>query len=257
MDSIWERRFIMDLLKMIGLPGLVILGWIYAICANAAAASNVSLWVAILCTSILASTVMTQKNSSNILGALQQECSQSHLLLMNSLDEITQLQTGLVRELTEVQKLMDGRLSLAQTKLILNPIIAAMQWDAFGIIIKFLGGTSRLVSSDNIIDILNTTMHNSFSKFSPYNSFFEDMTAKAILLQATRNVVERVFEKEVQVDRLSVEQLRLCMTIIEQEFGACLNQLHEHIRTNLRAPSLAVPTTRPVNSKDASITGGE
>ncbi len=230
MDDFWGKSFIADLLRVAGLPGLVLIGWIYTLGTGMPIASDISLWVAVLCISVIVGVIFSQSSVLQQFEKFQFEHSESHVLLVNGLNEVVKLQAQMVNKLVEVQLSVDGKLSLSQIKLILVSIVNSLKWITFSILIKYTGSHSQLISPENLKDVVATTVLSSFGKYAKYNQFFEDVVVTGYLQSALDKVIEQALSAEVQKDTTVANHPQTYIRIIEREFNTCIDALYGYIR---------------------------
>lgn len=247
MNEFWGKSFVTDLLRIAGLPGLVLLGWVYTLGTGMPIASDLSLWVAVLCISVIVGVIFSQNSFFQQFEKFQFEHSESHVLLIGGLDEVVKLQAQMVSKLVEVQLSVDGKLSLSQIKLILVSIINALKWTTYTILIKYVGSQSQLISQENLKDVVTTTVLSNFVKYAKHNQFFEDAIVTEHLQETLDKIVEQALSTEVQGDSSKASHPQTYIVVIEREFNSCIDTLYGYIREKTPViPRRLTPVSQPL-----------
>lgn len=216
-----DSKLILELVRTIGLPGVVVVGWVFSLIQGNISPSSTMLWAAVLCAAGLVSAFSTQRGTLTALTELRDDLSVNTELTTNNLEGLAGVQRDIAVVLADVRDTLQGKLTTDHIVLFLPFIVDSVCLVVISSLCKL-----EFVPKEVANLTLRTQAIGQVSVLTQNHSFFNQPAVKDILTACVFNLVEYTYSVEIQ----AAEWSKRAVLIVEKAqtlFTDCTKALQE------------------------------
>lgn len=226
-----DKETFMELLRTIGLPGIIIVAWLIALVTGSSNAENLYLWGSVLAGSVFVNFMVFQLSSwkdaivVDLKGIIQHQIMQT----MELLELMMASQTSMVNNLNKLISIEEGQLTLLQLKkLIVFYYCESLKWKTWQTILVILDpailqGVTQL-SIQKTVEIHALAL---LKQLATYNKIM----LKAEIVDSINNAIKKVFDIVFDEKRANTEdyvsRVHQLMDAIKIEYDNCATEIEQ------------------------------
>lgn len=231
--SLLDKDTFMELLRTVGLPGLIIVAWLITLVTGQDHSTNVFLWGSILAGSILVNFVVFQLSSwkDAIIVAMKSVVNQQSLQTVEILEMMMSSQNSMVANLNTLIAIEEGELTLSQIKkLMIFYYCEALKWKTWQTILAaldpaILKGISQS-SLQRTVEIHATAV---LKQLATYNKVMLRPEITTIVHNAIKKIFDVVFDSSNANQDDYPSHVHQIMDAIKIEYDNCATELEQFL----------------------------
>lgn len=231
--NLLDRDTFMELLRTVGLPGLIIVAWLITLVTGQEHASNIFLWGSVLAGSIVVNFMVFQLSSwkDAIIVAIKGVVNQQSLQTVEILEMMMSSQNSMVANLNTLISIEEGELTLTHIKkLIIFYYCEALKWKTWQTILAaldpaILKGISRS-SLQRTVEIHAMAV---LKQLATYNKVMTRPEIIGIINKAIAEIFDVVFDDVNVLEEDFVSQVHRIMDAVKITYDECAGELDQFL----------------------------
>lgn len=216
-----DSKLVLELIRTIGLPGLVVVGWVISLLQGTVTSASTMLWAAVLCAAGLVSAFSTQKGTLTALTELRDDLSTNTELTTNNLEGLAGVQRDIAVVLADVRDTLQGKLTTDHVILFLPFVVDSVCLVVISSLCKLESVPKEVANLT-----LRTQAIGQVSLLVQNHPFFNQPTVKDILTNSVLKLVEYTYSAEIS----AADWSKRAVLIVERAqslFADCTKALQE------------------------------
>lgn len=191
-----DKDTFFELLKTVGLPGLVLIAWLVSAVTGSAVHENFTLWGMLLVAAGFLNFTMFQMKSwrDAIVDALKQTIEQSNRHTTEAMELLVSTQNQMVSNTATLLSLQEGSLSLPHMRVLSVYMCEALKWKTWSVCIgafdRNILATTRPKHYQEAIEVQAQTL---LRQLSSYNEVMKRPEIEDAVHKAITNIIEHMF----------------------------------------------------------------
>lgn len=231
--SLLDRETFMELLRTVGLPGLIIVAWLIALVTGQSNASNLTLWGSVLAGSVFVNFMVFQLSSwkDAIVVAMKGIVNQQSLQTIEILEMMMSSQNSMVANLNTLIAIEEGGLTLMQIKkLVIFYLCESLKWKTWQTILAALDPAILAgVSQSSLQRTVEIHANAVLQQLATYNKVMTRPEVLAIIHKAIENIFSIVFDEKRANNEDFASRVHQIMDAIKIEYDTCADDLDQFL----------------------------
>lgn len=231
--SLLDKDTFMELLKTVGLPGLIIVAWLITLVTGQNHSTNVFLWGSILAGSILVNFVVFQLSSwkDAIIVAMKSVVNQQSLQTVEILEMMMSSQNSMVANLNTLIAIEEGELTLSQIKkLMVFYYCEALKWKTWQTILAALDpAILKGISQSSLQRTVEIHAAAVLKQLATYNKVMLRPEITASVNKAIESIFNIVFDGTDVNNSDYASRVHQIMDAIKVEYDNCATEIEQFL----------------------------
>lgn len=231
--NLLDRETFMELLRTVGLPGLIIVAWLIALITGQSNATNLMLWGSVLAGSVFVNFMVFQLSSwkEAIVVAMKGIVNQQSLQTIEILEIMMSSQNSIVTNLNTLIAIEEGRLTLTQIKkLIIFYLCESLKWKTWQTILAALDPAILSgVSQSSLQRTMEIHANAVLQQLATYNKVMARIEVLTIVNKAIEKIFNIVFDKNHAQNTDFSSRVHQIMDAVKIEYDTCADELNQFL----------------------------
>lgn len=231
--NLLDKETFMELLRTVGLPGLIIIAWLITLLLGQEQAANLMLWGSMLTGSVIVNLLVFQLSTwkDAIIIAIKGIVNKQSLQTVEILEIMMASQNSMVSNLNTLLLIEEGGLTLEQIKkLMIFYYCESLKWNTWQTIIPVLHptlfNTEQKPSLQKTIEIHAMAV---LKQLATYNKVMIRPEVKNIILKTIQEVFDQIFDPSIIKIEDYSEKIRQIIEIIRINYDSCISELDHYL----------------------------
>lgn len=227
-----DSKVLVDILKMVGLPGVVIVGWVMSALTGKGNHDNVVIWGGALASSVAINFLVFQLGTwrESIVSAVKEEINNTQLRNTEAMEVLASTQHQMVLSLANVMAAQDGGLTLVQIRALLGHLCEAFKWRTWQICLGSLDtAILKSVSREGLQAAVEVQITAILRQLAQYNDILSHNNVLGITSQSIAKIFDTLYDADLLQNDNFAYRVRTIVESIRREYDFCAIQIGEFI----------------------------
>lgn len=223
-----DSKIITEILKMVGLPGIIIVGWVLSALSGKGGHDNIVVWGGALAASIFVNFFVFQLNTwkESIVSAVKEEIDTTQLQSSEAIEVLATTQHQMVLSLANVMAVQDGGLTLSQIRSILGFLCDAFKWRTWQICLGSLDNSVlKTVMRDGLQSAVEVQITAMLRQLARYNEVLNSPQVIEVANKAVSNIFDCLYNPDLVQNENFGHRVRTVIEAIRREYDICSVQI--------------------------------
>lgn len=227
-----DSKIIIEILKMVGLPGIIVVGWVLSALSGKGGHDNIIVWGGALAASIFVNFFVFQLNTwkDSIVSAVKNEIDTTQLQNSEAIEVLATTQHQMVLSLANVMAVQDGGLTLSQIRSILGYMCDAFKWRTWQICLGSLDASVlKNVLREGLQSAVEVQILSMLQQLAKYNDVLNSTRVVEIVNTAISNIFDCLYNPDLIQNENFGHRVRTVIETIRREYDICAVQIGSFI----------------------------
>lgn len=232
-----DTKVLLEVMKHVGLPGIVIVGWVMSALTGQGSHDNIILWGEALVASVFVNFVVFQLKDwkNELTAALQNMVNDIQLRNTETLEALATNQHQMVINLAHVMAAQEGKLTLGHIRMLIVYLCEAFKWRAWQVCLSAIDSkTLAVVDRDSLQQALDLQVQAVLRNIAQYNQVMNRADVRKSVGKAITDIFDVLYSQEFMAnDNLSYQVKTITSKIHDAfteagvEINACIDKQRE------------------------------